>query len=117
MSKKQPLISKITIRMGDKDVEMTTEQAKELQGALNELFGKPAEHHTHIHNDYPWVYRPFRWHFDTVPYGTYSSSGSRTYTNWAAGHTLEFTASAPEVSVFTNQPINATYTLSAGHTD
>ena len=71
-------ISKINIRIGKKEVELTPDEAKELQEILNETFGK--KEIVYIPSPYPVVqpvqpvYPPYRyWEI------TYGNTGVVTY--------------------------------------
>ena len=74
-------ISKINIKIGKKEVELTPDEAKELQEILNETFGK--KERVYIPSPYPVVqpvYRPYR--YWEVTYG----NGTGTVTYSATNH-------------------------------
>lgn len=57
MSKKSECqVTKVTIKIGDKDHSVTIDQAKALKEALEEFFGKAIvrEEHHHHHDYYRW---------------------------------------------------------------
>lgn len=67
-------VSKIVIKIGDKEAELTIEQAKELKDVLGELFGKDHER-IYIPQPYPVYPTPYiypRWEV------TYTDNGTRT---------------------------------------
>jgi hypothetical protein len=79
---KEIKIKKLVIKIGPAEVSMTPEEAKELQQALNEMFGKEVVHE--IHHD--WWYRypiyttpnPINW--PTVYCSNTSSGGLNSLT-------------------------------------
>ena len=48
------MIKKITIEIDGKEIELTEVQARQLQGDLDRVFGKPAEYIPAIPIQYPW---------------------------------------------------------------
>ena len=69
-------IKTIILSLGNKDVELTTEQAKQLHGLLDELFGRAT---VSVPCPYPVYIRGERWWWD-YPSPTWSGSGSGTVT-------------------------------------
>ena len=53
-------IKKVVIELNGTDIELTTTQARELQSALNELFGEKVRE-VRIPEIYPVYPRPYRW--------------------------------------------------------
>lgn len=72
---KEIAIKKLVIKMGDKEVSITMDEAKKLKEALEELFGKQImtttimEEHHHHHDHYPT--RPF---YPYQPYWVYTDT-------------------------------------------
>lgn len=54
---KRVAVEKVVVAIGRREIILTTDEAKQLKDALNELFGKAitAEEHHH-HHHYPWYY-------------------------------------------------------------
>jgi hypothetical protein len=77
---KEVSIKKMIIQLGDRDIELKMEEAKKLQAALNELFGKEVV--KEIHHDryrYPywqWVYTAPNYTVTTPTWGTNTVSGN-----------------------------------------
>lgn len=70
-------IAKVTINLGDKTLELTPDEAKELKHILSELFG--SERVVNVPQPYPVYVRPY-------PYGYWTvSSGTVTYGHGATG--------------------------------
>ena len=57
------MIKKLTLQIGEKEIELTQEEAKQLKEALNDLFGKPVE--TIVKHEYvpSWrrYWEPYWW--------------------------------------------------------
>jgi hypothetical protein len=75
--KKKIEVTKVVIRIGDKPVELTIDQARELKDALNELLGSKETVYLPsspviIDRPYPYPYTPY-W---TITYG---NTGTVTY--------------------------------------
>lgn len=68
------MIKKIVLKIGKKEISLTTKEAKELKGVLGDLFGDDIHHYHHDH--YPtWPYRHWHW-TDTVMTATDGITGS-----------------------------------------
>lgn len=76
---KEATLSKLVLTIGDKVVELTPEQAKELEKILHNLFGEKESNTVYIEKILPrpyWEYRPIYWSYsDTV-----TNEGSYTLT-------------------------------------
>ena len=79
-------VSKIVVKMGDKEVELSLAEAKELQELLNETFG--TKETVYIPSQPIYVERPYRW---TYPhwYVTYGDNTAR-----GVGGTLTYSLSS-----------------------
>lgn len=78
-------ISKINIQIGKKEIELSLEEAHELQQILNETFGKEK---TVFYPSYPVIVeRPVypRWNYWTVTCGDSANAGTFTLSNNTAG--------------------------------
>ena len=56
-AKKDVEIKSLKLKLGDKEVTLTIDQARKLHGALGEMFGAAIireEHHHHDHYPYRW---------------------------------------------------------------
>lgn len=82
-------LGKIKVQMGEKTVELTVEQARELCALLKGLFGDDSTKIVHVH-DY-WYYRP--WYMG--PNWTYSGS------NWEVNTIPDVTAGTTVVNFST----------------
>jgi hypothetical protein len=71
-------ITKIVVKMGDREQTLTVEQARELQEALNTLFGGPKEIVKTI--PYPVYQRPF-WPYREPYYITWTAPRIGDYPN------------------------------------
>jgi len=75
MSKKKPKIKSLQLVIGDKEIDLTLREAKELFSELKDIFGQKE---TVIRHEYDWWYRPYRrwdWLGST---GTYTVSDNVT---------------------------------------
>ena len=75
-------VSKIVVKMGKKEVELTLEEAKELQELLNDTFGKKET--VYIPGSPIYIERPYHWTYPRweVTYGNtskFQSDGTLTY--------------------------------------
>lgn len=69
----KPVIEKIVMRLGSQEVILTPQEAREVQKALNDLFGGPT-----VVKEYVW--NPPNWTWQQ-PYITWSSTGTTTEAN------------------------------------
>ena len=84
-------LGKIEVRMGEKTVTLTVEQARELSALLKGLFGDDSTKMVHVH-DY-WYPRP--WYMG--PTWTYTGSSWQVSANTSTGtYTLNTTTSGEE---------------------
>jgi hypothetical protein len=61
MKNKSVEITKIKLQLGQKEIELTVEQAKKLKASLDELFGKEVIKEVH-HDRWNWRYRWPYWY-------------------------------------------------------
>lgn len=61
-------IDKINIKIGDQEIPLTLDQAKELQALLNDTFGKKFTPSYPIYIECPVYRRPYRYPYDPNPY-------------------------------------------------
>ena len=79
---KEVSIKKMVIQLGDRDIELKMEEAKKLQAALNELFGKEVIREVH-HDRWPywqWTYIHPTYITNTPTWGTNTVTSSMTTT-------------------------------------
>ena len=73
-------IEKIVIRIGDKQAELTVEDAKALRDVLDQMFGKEKEYVPYYPTTWPWYpWKP--WYAPTITWGA-------GYTNTDNGETV-----------------------------
>lgn len=58
------VIKKLVLQLGDKEVELTLDEAKKLHEALNEMFEQKVVTVERHHYGYPWRWTPY-WYSDT----------------------------------------------------
>jgi hypothetical protein len=88
MAEKTVEISKVNIKIGKKEIELSVEEAKELKEILNETFGEKGV--VYIPQPYPVYERPWRWRYWGEPTWTYVSGGTDATTQC---YTVTLTAS------------------------
>ena len=78
---KEMEIKKIVLKLNDKEVSLTIDEAKKLKELLSELFGKDIikevvkeEHHYHDHYRPYWYYNEPYWSSNTVLWSSNTSS-------------------------------------------
>ena len=94
MSKRSVEIKHIVIKVGEKEIPLSLEEAKELQDILNKTFGgeKVIEKIVHEHDHYYpwWEYQPYTYPRWTVTYPIYSDTTTTNVVKYT-GDTLYLT--------------------------
>ena len=76
---KEVIVSKIVFKMGDVSVELSLEEAKELQKLLNDTLGKQESVFVPTVMSYPVYPRPYPWGYYEVSYDTTDGNSSVAY--------------------------------------
>lgn len=60
---KQSKVVKVTVQLGDVEVSLTVDEARDLHRVLSDLLGKPVTYTTPWYPSYPYIH----WKVDTKP--------------------------------------------------
>jgi hypothetical protein len=78
-TKEQPVaVKKVVIQLGKKELVLGIEEAKQLQTALNDMFGKVVTEEHHHHHDKWW---PYYWDFYKPYWQTSQGNGYKYIPN------------------------------------
>lgn len=64
-------IKEVVLKVGDKEINLSLEEAKSLKEVLGDLFGKEVQRE--------YIYGPYTWRFPTITWSNYGSTTGVIY--------------------------------------